>query len=197
MSESLNKTQLIIDFEALDHNINVYRSFLTTNTKVMAVVKASGYGAGAIKLAEHFQKIGIDYLSVAFIDEGIELRKAGISLPVMIFNPDYDYLDEMINYDLEPVIYSFHQFEKVLEKGIESFKFHIKLDTGMKRLGFDHEEIDKLTKYLEEHRNYKVVSVFSHLAASNDPEKDDFTLRQMEFFHQCMKRLLIHSVIIP
>jgi Alr-MurF fusion protein len=182
LSESLHKTQLIIDFEALDHNINVYRSLLDKNTKVMAVVKASGYGAGAIKLAEHFQKIGIDYLSVAFIDEGIELRKAGINLPVMIFNPDYDFLNEMVEYDLEPVIYSFHQFEKVLEKGIESFKFHIKLDTGMKRLGFEHEDIYKLTEYLEVHRNYKVVSVFSHLAASNDPEKDVFTIRQMESF---------------
>lgn len=189
LSESLHKTQLIIDFEALDHNINVYRSFLTRNTKVMAVVKASGYGAGAIKLAEHFQKIGIDYLSVAFIDEGIELRKAGISLPVMIFNPDYDYLDEMINYDLEPVIYSFHQFEKVLEKGIESFKFHIKLDTGMKRLGFESEEIEKLCKYLIDHRDFKVVSVFSHLAASNDPEKDDFTLQQMELFSLMFEKI--------
>ena len=189
LSESLHKTQLIIDFEALDHNINVYRSFLDKNTKVMAVVKASGYGAGAIKLAEHFQKIGIDYLSVAFIDEGIELRKAGIKLPVMIFNPDYDFLDEMINYDLEPVIYSFYQLEKVLDKGIESFKFHIKLDTGMKRLGFEPAEIDMLVKYLRDHRNYKVVSVFSHLAASNDPGKDDFTIRQMESFSSMYEKI--------
>jgi len=182
LSDSFHKTQLQIDFEALDHNINIYRSYLSPDTKVMAVIKASGYGAGAIKLAEHFEKVGIDHLSVAFLDEGIELRKAGIRLPIVIFNPDFDYIDEMIKYDLEPVVYSYYQFEILEEAGVEQLKFHIKLDTGMRRLGFDLSETDKLCHWLRKHRESRVVSVFSHLAASNEPDKDEFTRKQIREF---------------
>ncbi len=193
LSESLHKTQLIIDFEALDHNINVYRSYLKSSTKLIAVVKASGYGAGAIKLAEHFQKVGIDYLSVAFLDEAIELRKAGINLPIMIFNPDVDYIEEMIKYDLEPVIYSFNQIEILKEKEIENFKFHIKLDTGMRRLGFDQNEIKKLCEWTSTKKGSRIVSVFSHLAASNDPSFDDFTENQFVVF-ESMYETICQSV---
>jgi Alr-MurF fusion protein len=193
LSESLHKTQLIIDFEALDHNINIYRSYLKSVTKLMAVVKASGYGAGAIKLAEHFQKAGIDYLSVAFLDEGIELRKAGIKLPIMIFNPDMDYIDKMVKYDLEPVIYSFSQIDILKEKEIENFKFHIKLDTGMRRLGFDHKEIKELCKWISSKTESRIVSVFSHLAASNDSEFDDFTQNQFYVF-ESMYEIIRQSV---
>lgn len=193
LSDSLHKTQLIIDFEALDHNINVYRSYLKPTTRLIAVVKASGYGAGAIKLAEHFQKVGIDYLSVAFLDEAIELRKAGINLPIMIFNPDVDYIEEMIKYDLEPVIYSFNQIEILEKKEIESFKFHIKLDTGMRRLGFDQNEIKKLCEWTSGKTGSRIVSVFSHLAASNDPSFDDFTKNQFQIF-ESMYETICQSV---
>ena len=184
LSDNLNKTQLIIDLNALDNNISVYRSYLKKTTGIIAVIKASGYGSGAIKLAEHFQKSGIDYLSVAFVNEAIELRKAGIKMPVMVFNPDLDYFDEILKYNIEPVIYSAWQLKQIEDIGIEAMKIHIKLDTGMKRLGFEDKEIDMLCDWLVNHRDIRVMSIYSHLAASDNPEYDKFTLSQFLNFQK-------------
>ncbi len=187
LSQNYHQTVLETDLEALTHNINVYRSFLNNDTKMMAVIKASGYGAGAIKLANHLQNIGVDYLSVAFIDEGIELRKAGIKLPVMVFNPDPEYLNEIYEYELEPVIYNFSQFDKIpVEKKL---KIHLKFDTGMKRLGFEPDDIPKLLGKLKKYGNLHIVSIFSHLAASNDEASDNFTKDQIHLFRQICNKI--------
>ncbi|MDV7397024.1 alanine racemase, partial [Arthrospira platensis SPKY1] len=108
----------------------------------------------------------------------------------MIFNPDFDFLDEMIKYDLEPVLYSFYQFEIIEQVDSEHLKFHIKLDTGMRRLGFDSSESDVLCQWLKKHRESRVVSVFSHLAASNEADKDDFTRHQVREFEKIYKRIV-------
>jgi len=169
------------DFSAYLHNVNLYKSFLKPNTKLMAVVKASGYGTGAVRLAKFFESIDVDYLAVAFTEEGIELRKAGISKPIVIFNPNLKYLDEIIENDLEPAIYDLSQFNKLKSRTGQKIKIHIKLDTGMKRLGFVDSEIDSLIEEINL-SNVKIVSIFSHLAASEDENKDDFTIKQVELF---------------
>ncbi|MEZ4908361.1 MAG: bifunctional UDP-N-acetylmuramoyl-tripeptide:D-alanyl-D-alanine ligase/alanine racemase [Saprospiraceae bacterium] len=189
LAENLHTTQLIIDFEALNNNISQYRSILSKTTKIMAVIKASGYGSGAIKMAEQLQKTGIDYLSVAFFNEAMELRKAGINLPIMVFNPDLNYLDEMIKYDIEPVVYSKLQLQYLEEYNYNSLKIHIKLDTGMKRLGFEQDEIDSLCNWLKERPEIKIMSVFSHLAASEEPDKDTFTEFQIKNFNNYFKKI--------
>jgi len=180
LSQNYHNTVLETDLEALTHNINIYKSYLNKRTKLMAVIKASGYGAGAVKLANHLQNSGVDYLSVAFINEGIELRKAGIKLPVMVFNPDLDFLSEIVSFKLEPVIYKLSQFEKIpLDR---SLKIHLKFDTGMKRLGFESKDVPKLLNKLERFENLNVVSIFSHLAAANDENSTGFTKVQIRKF---------------
>ncbi len=177
LSQNYHNTVLETDLKALTHNINVYKSYLKPKTKIMAVIKASGYGAGAVKLANHLQNSGVDYFSVAFIDEGIELRNSGITLPVMVFNPDMVFLNEIDKYHLEPVIYSFSQLDMIPLK--KSLSIHIKFDTGMKRLGFEDNDISKLIKKLEKFENLNIVSFFSHLAAANDNNSDEFTKNQI------------------
>jgi len=181
-----HNTILETNFRAFTHNISVYRSFLKTDTKLMSVVKAFGYGTGAIRLSKHFESIGVDYLAVAFIDEGIEIRKAGINLPILVFNPDLNYLNEIIKYRLEPAIYDLSHFSKLAQ--FENIKVHIKLDTGMKRLGFVPEEVDELIYWLKK-LNINVSSIFSHLAASEDSNKDEFTESQVALFSELYENI--------
>jgi Alr-MurF fusion protein len=179
-----------VNLDAMVHNLNYYRSKLEPGTKTMAMVKAFSYGNGSFEIANLLQFNRIDYLAVAYADEGIELRKAGISLPIMVMNPEEDSFDLLINHRLEPEIFSFRVME-MLERSLtgnppepgEIMKVHIKLDTGMHRLGFESKDLGKLTERLAKTPLIRVESVFSHLAASEDPAEDDFTRKQISLFN--------------
>ena len=183
-----HQTVLKVHLDALKHNLNYYRKKLSENVKTMVMVKAYGYGAGGPEVARILDNSGVDYLGVAHADEGVSIRKAGISIPIMVMNPAPEAFATMINFDLEPEIYSlevFNEFNKVLQtEGIfsSSYKIHIKVDTGMNRLGFRPEDIDGLLKALKRQRHFTIASVFSHLVGSDDSEFDQFTQNQIDLF---------------
>jgi alanine racemase len=195
LQQKTHETVLEIDLNALVHNLNYYRSQLDTGTKVMAMVKAFSYGSGSYEIANVLQYRQVDYLTVAYADEGVELRKAGIRLPVMVMNPDEESFDTMIKYQLEPEIYSFRVL-KMLEAALLRFSsatqtvgIHIKIDTGMHRLGFDLAEVDELIHTIKGKAQIMVKSVFSHLAASDNPGFDEFTRHQIELFRTISGRI--------
>ena len=182
LEEKVHQTVLEINLNAIVHNLKAYQNFLHPSTRVMAMVKAFAYGSGGAEIAGILQYHKVDYLGVAYADEGVELRKAGIHLPVMIMNPEESTFDAIVDNDLEPDIYSFellHQFDAYLKRlGIQQYPIHIEIETGMNRLGFDLAYIKDLGEALNETDSFKVRSVFSHLAGSEDPAEDKFTLQQ-------------------
>jgi len=182
LEEKVHQTVLEINLNAIVHNLKAYQSFLHPSTKVMAMVKAFAYGSGGAEIAGILQYHKVDYLGVAYADEGVELRKAGIHLPVMIMNPEESTFDAIVENDLEPDIYSFellHQFDSYLKRvGLQQYPVHIEIETGMNRLGFDTADVKKLGRIITQTDSFKVRSVFSHLAGSEDPAEDDFTLQQ-------------------
>ncbi len=178
-----------IDLNKLTENINYYKSILSPGVKLMCMVKAMGYGSGSAEIARTLELQGVSYLAVAYADEGVELRQSDILLPVMVMSPEENALDEMIVYRLEPEIYSFRildAFVNALDRsGItEPFPVHIKIDTGMHRLGFEGKDLPLLAARLKQLPQLKVTSVFSHLAASDNPELDVFTAQQLSVFEQ-------------
>ena len=189
MQQKLHETVLEINLSALINNLNYFRSKLEKSTKMMAMVKAFSYGSGSFEIANILQYHQVDYLAVAYADEGVELRKAGITLPIMVMNPEEFAFDMMMKYQLEPEIFSFRTL-KMLEKAIgrnalpenKPVKVHIKLETGMNRLGFLEQEIETLIDRLHKNRFIYVQSVYSHLAGSDNPLLDDFTQQQIERF---------------
>ena len=185
----VSRTVLETNFNALEHNVNIYKSFLGQSTKFCAVIKASGYGSSAIELAKFYEKIGVDYLAVAYTYEGVELRQNGITKPILVFNPEIDFFKILLENNLEPAFYDFSQFEKFKKCDIDELKIHLKLDTGMHRLGFEESRIDELIQYLKSNNNIKVVSVFSHLAASEDKEMDSFTYKQIRLFEKMYDKI--------
>ena len=185
----VSRTVLETNFNALEHNVNIYKSFLGRNTKFCAVIKATGYGSSAIELAKFYEQIGVDYLAVAYTYEGVELRENGITKPILVFNPEIDFFKILLEYNLEPTFYDFSQFEKFKECDIDELKIHLKLDTGMHRLGFEESQIDKLLQYLESNKKLKVASIFSHLAASEDKEMDNFTYKQILLFEKMYDKI--------
>jgi Alr-MurF fusion protein len=194
LQQKTHETVLEIDLNALVHNLNYFRSKLSPGVKLMAMVKAFSYGSGSFEIANTLQYHRVDYLTVAYSDEGVELRKAGINMPVMVMNPDEQSFDSMLKYCLEPEIYSFRTLA-MLEASLarrthqnEAMLIHIKLDTGMHRLGFDPAELDELIKRLLDNPMLKVGSVFSHLATSDDPAFDNFTRQQIEAFRRLSER---------
>ena len=182
-----HKTRLEIDLSAVKHNVDVYRSLIPASCMVLAMVKASSYGSGAVKIAQYLQKIGINYLGVAYADEGVELRKYGITLPILVMNAEEDGFDDIISYQLEPAIYSFKMlddFIKVLiREGIENYPVHLKFDTGMRRLGFEESDLDELTSILHTQPEIKLQSVYSHLADADNSDDATFTLLQIQKFN--------------
>lgn len=181
-------TVLEINLNAILHNINFHKSLLKPETKMMAMVKANAYGLGSYEISEFLQHHHIDYLGVAFVDEGVELRKKGITTPIIVMNPEQHSYDAVIEYNLEPEIYSLRVLELFNEQLIKSgnqqkYPIHIKLETGMHRLGFKDFELDELTEKLNM-MNVKVQSIFSHLSSSDVPEEKDFTLNQIETFEK-------------
>jgi alanine racemase len=184
----IHQTILEINLDAIAHNLNEFRRHLDPGTRIMAMVKAFAYGAGPAEIAGLLEYHRVSYLGVAYADEGIELRNAGVTLPVMVMNPDPGSFEPMIGYNLEPVVYSFYslqQFTEVASRhGLVRYPVHIKIDTGMHRLGFMPAEIDDLAVRLEGIETIRVMSVFSHLAASEDPLYDSFTHKQAKTFLQ-------------
>jgi len=181
LSEQIHQTVLEINLNAMTHNLRQYRQLLQPATKMMAMVKAFSYGSGSYEIANLLQFHGVDYLGVAYADEGVALRKAGIRMPIMVMNTENSSFDSLVQYNLEPVIYSFslfRSFDKWLKKeGILQFPVHIELETGMNRLGFPLQEVGELGPALS-HSAFKVQSVFSHLAASEEAQQDPFSRRQ-------------------
>lgn len=183
-----HETVLEINLDAIRHNILYYRSQLKPGVKLMVMVKAFSYGSGGFEVANIIQQTGVDYLSVAYVDEGIALRNAGITLPIMVLNVSEADFNILIRYDLEPELFSFalmKDFANFLEQNhIEKFAVHIKLDTGMHRLGFLESDLKNLLVILKTSTAFKVASVFTHLAASEDATHNDYTLLQAAAFHR-------------
>ncbi len=195
LQQKTHETVLEIDLNALVHNLNYYRSKLDPGVKVMAMVKAFSYGSGSFEIANVLQFHQVDYLTVAYADEGVELRKAGIRLPIMVMNPDEESFDTMLRFQLEPEIYSFRVL-KMLEASLlrlslssQPVGIHIKIDTGMHRLGFDPAEVDELINQIKGRPHIVVKSVFSHLAASDSPKNDDFSRHQISLFRMISERI--------
>ena len=188
------------DFSRLEINLNgcldnykYFRSKLEDSTKLLVLVKANAYGHGAVEFASLMEKSGADYLAVAYPVEGMELRQAGIKSPIIVLTSGTDSFEQLVNYGLEPGIpnlYSLKVLCEVLEKrGVSEFPIHLKIDSGMHRLGFMTEELQELQNFLKDCRYVRVKSVYSHLAAADDPENDDFTLSQIELFKRNADRL--------
>ena len=193
LEKKTHNTVLEINLNALVHNLNCYRALLDNGTKIMAMVKAFSYGSGTYEIANVLQYQKVDYLAVAFADEGVELRRAGIRLPMMVLNPEETGFDQMIEHELEPEIYSFRVLEKWAEelnaRGISDYPVHIKIDSGMHRLGFLPGETEQLIDVFKKKRCFRVRSVFSHLAASDEPQNDDFTRKQIKTFDVISKKI--------
>ncbi|TVR82347.1 MAG: bifunctional UDP-N-acetylmuramoyl-tripeptide:D-alanyl-D-alanine ligase/alanine racemase [Chitinophagaceae bacterium] len=189
--KQVHRTRLEINLDNLAHNLNYFQTLVPADTKLMVMVKALGYGSGAEEISSFLEWQGIHYLAVAYTDEGINLKKQNIKLPIMVMSPDYDALESVIAYRLEPELYSFevlNEFEKKLEDMLVyediplPYPVHIKIDTGMHRLGFMPEETEKLSKRIQKKKLLKIQSVFSHLSAADNPEKKEFTRTQLSVF---------------
>lgn len=186
LEQQVHQTIMEINLTAMVHNLKVYQSLLQPKTKLMAMVKAFGYGSGAGEVARRLQQQQVDYLTVAYADEGVTLRKAGIHLPIMVMSADEYSFDAMVNYALEPELFSFqilnafHQY--IAQQGLQQYPVHIKLNTGMNRLGFDTPEIAQLANWLGSQQTLRVKSVLSHLAASEEEKEDLFTQQQVNLF---------------
>ncbi len=196
LEQKVHQTMLSINLSALVHNLNVFRKVIGPNVRTMAMVKAFSYGAGSYEIANLLQYSGVDYLSVAYIDEGIALRKAGITMPIMVMSPDASSFDRMMAWKLEPEIFNATSLARFTELAatlqVYEYPIHIKLDTGMHRLGFMPHELDELIAALNNNPYVKVASIFSHLAASEDPTQDGFTEHQHRVFEETSTRLMQH-----
>lgn len=186
LEEKVHETRLEIDLQSVVHNYNQYRQQLKPETKIMAMVKAFAYGSGATEIAHVLQFQGVDYFGVAYADEGVALRKAGITTPILVMNTEPAAFDTLINYQLEPTLFSisilnaFDQF--LLQQGITNYPVHLEIESGMNRLGFIEEEWPLVVKQLSSTSSFLIQSVFSHLAASEDPAADTFTSEQFELY---------------
>ena len=187
-------TEFEINLNKLQHNLLYFRSLLKPGVKMMAMVKAMAYGSGSSEVALSLQHLGADYLAVAYADEGVELRNAGITLPIMVMNPEEAAFEDIVNYRLEPELFSFRILRAFVNKldnlGVtDAYPVHLKLDTGMHRLGFMQEETEALILELKNCKQIKLRSVFSHLAASDNPSLDNFSNSQIQRFTATCNKL--------
>ena len=193
--QQTHETILEVNLSALVDNVRYFRSLLQPNTLLTCMVKAFGYGAGSVDVSRALQNSGlVDYLAVAVADEGVELRRAGITLPIIIMDPEVAALDLILENNLQPNIYSFQVLENIIaaaeSKGLENVKVHIKIDSGMHRLGFYQEDMTELAARLNGQKSVQVVSIFSHLAGSDEEQFDAFTHEQAAYFKGCTNSLL-------
>ena len=187
LEQKVHETILEVNLKAMVDNLNYYRSFLKPGTKLVCMIKADGYGAGAVEIARTLQDQRVDYLAVAVADEGVTLRKAGITANIMIMNPEMTAFKTMFDYDLEPEVYSFRLMDALIraarKEGVTKWPVHIKLDTGMHRLGFDPlHDIDEVIERLKNQNAIIPRSVFSHFVGSDSDNFDDFSAQQFEKF---------------
>lgn len=191
--EKVHQTRLEINLSNIVHNFKTYKKRLQPSTKMMAMVKAFAYGSGSVEIASILQYHKIDYLAVAYADEGVELRNAGINLPIMVMNVDEYGFEAMLQHNLEPEIYSFKILKEftvfVQKQAVAQYPVHLKLDTGMHRLGFEEGEIDRLMDELKVNKSLVIKSVFSHLSSSEDAADDNFTKLQAEIFQRCCDKI--------
>ncbi len=184
--DKVGETTLQIDLTALEHNYRFLRSKLTSNTNFLAVVKAFAYGSDMITVAKKMESLGVDYLAVAYVKEGTLLRKAGIKLPILVLHPQSINFNELIEHNLEPSLYSPHVLKRFLEvvaaKKHKEYPIHIKFNTGLNRLGFWENDVDYIVKQLQGRNELKILSIFSHLAASEDANEQEFSKAQIETF---------------
>lgn len=200
LQEKVHGTRLEINLDALVHNLKFYRSLLKPTTKIMVMVKAFAYGSGSAEVASVLQYQNVDYLAVAYTDEGVELRESGIRLPIMVMNPSEETFDKLIQYQLEPEIYSFkllNQFVGYLKNTIYSsreqlmsvIKIHLKVDTGMRRLGFEPHEIEEVSHILLQNPILKIMTAFTHLAGADEDRHESFSLGQLQTFQTAVTYL--------
>lgn len=187
-------TILEVNLDALVNNFNRYRSLLNPETGIIAMVKASAYGIGALEVSKTLQSQGARYLAVAVVDEGVELRKGGITMPVMVLNPITTNYRALFRNNLEPSVFSLDELRKLTEEarknGIAELKVHIKLDTGMHRVGFTAKELPELIEFLLKNPSVKVVSIFSHLATADCPDQEEYTRLQLDTFQELSAKIL-------
>ena len=194
LEQKVHETILEVNLNAVVDNLNYYRSFLKPETKMVCMVKADAYGAGAVEVSKTLQDHRVDYLAVAVADEGVTLRKAGITANIMVMNPEMTAFKTMFDYDLEPEVYSFRLLDALIKaarkEGITGWPVHIKLDTGMHRLGFNPEnDMDELIDRLKHQQAVIPRSVFSHFVGSDSDSFDDFSARQFQLFDEGSRRL--------
>lgn len=200
LQKQSHRTVFEIDLTALEYNLRYFKKQIKPKTGIIAMLKASSYGSGTFEIANICQYHRVAAIAVAFTDEGVELRKSGIKIPLMIMNPEESAFAAIIEHNLEPVIYDFsslHSFNRFVEKeNLEFYPIHIELDTGMHRAGFLASDISALINELQNLKGIKIKSVFSHLASADEPEQDDFTLEQIDLFEQ-MSKAIIDSLDYP
>lgn len=198
--QQTHETVLAVNLSALTDNVRSFRRLLRPETRLMCMVKAFAYGAGSVEVSKALQAAKtaedqtlVDYLAVAVADEGVELRKAGITLPIVVMDPEVSAMDAIIENNLEPNIYSFQSLENIIQaveaKGIDHYPIHIKIDSGMHRLGFYREEMEALAARLSTQQSVRVRSIFSHLAGSDEAQFDDFTHQQAKYFSACVEEM--------
>ena len=201
LEEKTHETVLEINLNAISHNLNFYKSKLQPNTKMMVMVKAFGYGNGGFEIAKLLEYHQVDYLGVAFADEGISLKNAGIQLPIMVLNPESTSFPAIIQHELEPEIYSLKglkAFLKIAEQqNLHQFPIHIKLDTGMHRLGFEADTIQELIQTLKGNQRVAIKSILSHMATSDAEEHKAFSLAQIRLFEELSNQLMQELHIQP
>ncbi|MDE7373737.1 MAG: alanine racemase, partial [Odoribacter sp.] len=196
LQKQSHNTVLEVDLDAMVHNLNHFRSQLPARTMIAVMVKAFAYGSGAGEIASLLQYQGVNYLMVAYVDEGVVLRAAGITMPIAVMNPEPEAFDNMIEFNLEPEIYSLdllRDFNEALTKhGIEQYPVHLKLNTGMNRSGLDAEELPELIRFFQTKRQVVLRSMFSHLAGSDEAKHDAFTLEQINRFIRMTEEVQAH-----
>ena len=201
LEEKTHETVLEINLNAISHNLNFYKSKLKPKTKMMVMVKAFGYGNGGFEIAKLLEHHKVDYLGVAFADEGISLKNDGITVPIMVLNPESTSFSTIIQHQLEPEIYSvkgLKAFLKIAEqKKLKHFPIHIKIDTGMHRLGFEEENLDHLIQILKGNETVQIKSILSHMATSDDMKQDGFSKSQIALFEKLADKLQIELSIKP
>ncbi len=189
LEERSHGTVLEVNFEVLQHNLNEYQTLLKPETKLMVMVKANAYGAGLLEVANFLQHQRVDMLGVAYVDEAIQLRKNGITIPIMIMNPYIESFDQFERFDLQAEIFSLSHFRRMLRDTVRHPGIHLKIDTGMHRLGFDPDTLDDLIQVLKDSPEVKVEGIFTHFSSAENVDDDTFTVRQANIFEEAYSKI--------
>lgn len=189
LEEKSHGTVLEVNFEALQHNLNQYRALLKPETKLMVMVKANAYGSGLLEVANFLQHQRVHMLGVAYVDEAIQLRKNGITIPIMIMNPYIDSFEQFERFDLQAEIFSISHFKRMLVDTKRHPKIHLKIDTGMHRLGFNPEDMEELIQILKSNPEVRVEGIFTHFSSSDNSSEDSYTIKQAKTFDEAYEKL--------